>query len=98
MKIRFRQSGGVAGVAKVAEVESAKMPGAEAERLRSLVDDALAEPDPDPDPGMPDEEQFYVEIETEHRRRTILVRRSAVPLPLRPLIDYLQQRAEYEKR
>ena len=98
MKIRFRQSGGVAGVAKVAEVESARIPHDEADRLRALVDEALSHPAPEPGPGLPDEEQFYVEIEIERRRQTILVRRSDVPAPVRPLIDYLEQLAEYEKR
>ena len=98
MIIRFRQSGGVAGVARVAEVDCGRIPEEEAGRLRTMVDRALAEAISEPRPALPDEEQYSVEIEIEHRRETILVARSSVPDPLRPLIEYLDRLAEYEKR
>jgi len=98
MKIRFRQSGGVAGLAKVAEVDSGQIPHGEAGRLQALVDDALSQSIPEAGPAMPDEEQYYVEIEIAERRQTILVARSSMPGPVRPLIEYLEKLAEYEKR
>jgi hypothetical protein len=98
MKIRFRQSGGLAGLAKVAELEADDSASGEAGRLRALVDDALAQPLPESGPAMPDEEQIYVEIEIAQRRRTILVGRSSIPGPVRPLVEYLQEIAQYEKR
>ena len=98
MKIRFRQSGGLAGLAKVAEVDAEQVSGRELDRLRTIVDAALAEAIPESQPALPDEEQYYIEIEIEERRQSILVARSSVPGPLRPLIDYLEKRAEYEKR
>jgi hypothetical protein len=98
MKIRFRQSGGVAGLAKVAEVDTAQLPRSEAGRLQAMVEDALCQASCEPGPTMPDEEQCYVEIEIAEGRQTILVGRSSIPGPLRPLIEYLQTLAEYEKR
>ena len=98
MKIRFRQSGGLAGLAKVAEVDSGLIARGEAGRLRAMVDHALSQSIPEAGPGMPDEEQCYVEIEIAERRETILVGRSSIPGPVRPLIEYLEKLAEYEKR
>lgn len=98
MKIRFRQSGGVAGLAKVAEVDSGKLPGEELARLRRMVEAALAQAIPESPHALPDEELCYVEIEVEHHRQSILVGRSSIPGPLRPLIEYLEEIAEYEKR
>ena len=98
MKIRFRQSGGLAGVARVAEGDSEQVAADELDRLRTMVAEALSEASPGPQPTRPDEEQCYVEIEIESRRESILVGRSSVPATLRPLIEYLEQIAQYEKR
>ena len=98
MKIRFRQSGGFAGLAKVAQVDSDGVPEGEAGRLKTMVDEALVEAVPDAQQALPDEEQYHIEIEIATRRETILVARSSVPGRLRPLIDYLEARADYEKR
>ncbi len=98
MKIRFTQSGGFAGLVKEAQVDSDQVPNDEAGRLQAMVDEALLEAIPEVRRALPDEEQYHIEIEIETRRETILVARSAVPGPLRPLVEYLEQRAEYEKR
>ncbi len=98
MRIRFRQSGGVAGVAKVAEIDSAQVPPQERERLMPLVEQALSAASQRALSGRPDEEQYYIEIEVRRARHTILVSRSCVPDELRPLVDYLAAQARYEKR
>ena len=98
MKIRFRQSGGLAGLTKVAQVDSDQVPDDEAGRLQTMVDEALQQAIPEAQPALPDEEQYHIEIEIETRRETILVARSSVPGPLRPLIEYLEKLADYEKR
>jgi len=98
MKIRFRQSGGFAGLVKVAEVDSGEVAGEEGGRLESMVREALAEAVPESTSAMPDDEQVYIEIEIEERRETILVGRSQVPGPMRPLVEFLEQRARHEKR
>jgi hypothetical protein len=98
MKIRFRRSGGLAGLAKVAQVDSAQVAGDECDRLEAMVDQALSQGVCQDQPARPDEEQYYVEIEIESRRESILVARSSVPAAVRPLIEYLEELAEYEKR
>ena len=98
MKIRFRQSGGLAGLVKVAEVDSGQVGGDEVGRLETMVHEALAEAAPEGNPASPDEEQCFIEIEIEHRRETILVARSGVPGAVRPLVEYLEKLAQYEKR
>ncbi len=98
IKILFRQSGGVAGAAKVAQVDSAKLPGEEQARLEPLVEQALSAESALALSGRPDEEQYKIEIETATVRQTILVSRSTVPGPLEPLVTYLSSIAHYEKR
>jgi len=98
MKIRFRQSGGLAGLVKVAEVDSGQIGGDEVGRLETMVREALAEATPKTDPASPDEEQCFIEIEIHQRRETILVGRSSVPGAVRPLVEYLEKLAQYEKR
>ena len=98
MKIRFRQSGGFAGLVRVAQVDSDQVSGDEVHRLRAMVDEALSEAIPQSQPVLPDEEQYFIEIEIEDRRESILVGRSSVPGPMRPLVEYLETLAEYEKR
>jgi len=98
MKIRFRQSGGFAGLVKVAQVDSDQVPSDEVGALEAMVDQAFSEAVAEPQPALPDEEQYYIEIEIEDRRETILVGRSSVPGPMQPLIEYLEKLAEYETR
>jgi hypothetical protein len=98
MKIRFRQSGGVTGLAKVAEVDAAAIPGDERGRLRAMVDEALTQAPAGPPPAVPDDELYHIEIEIEHRHESILIGRSSIPSALRPLVEYLERLAEYEKR
>jgi hypothetical protein len=98
MRIRFRQSGGFAGLTKVVEVDSEQVSSDEVGRLRTMVDEALSQAIPESQPVLPDEEQYYIEIEIEHRRQSILVARSSVPGPVRPLVEYLEKLADYEKR
>ncbi|NQT17074.1 MAG: hypothetical protein HQ582_30230 [Planctomycetes bacterium] len=98
MKIRFTQSGGFAGLIRTVQVDSDQVPNDEAGRLQTMVDEAFRQAIPEAQPALPDEEQYHIEIEIETRRETILIARSSVPGPLRPLIEYLEQRADYEKR
>jgi hypothetical protein len=99
MKIRFRQTGGFAGLAKSVEIDCERLPPEEAAFFRSLVDQAgffeLPEP---PQRSLPDEEQYSITVEATGRARHLYMSRSGVPAPLRPLVDYLIKRATYEKR
>jgi len=98
MIIRFRQSGGVSGTAKVAEVDSSQVPAEELQRLKALVSRAEATESKRTLSGRPDEEQYFIEIETSEVRHTILVSRSCVGGDLQPLVEYLAGIARFEKR
>lgn len=85
-------------MSKVAEVDSNDISTEEFGELKEMVDNALAQAIPESPPGMPDEEQYYLEIEIDQRRTTIFVTRSSIPDPVRPLIEFMGKLAEYEKR
>ena len=99
MKIKFRQTGGFAGLAKSIEIDCDKISADEAEFLQSLVDQSrffnISEP---VQHVMPDEEQYSITIEAMGHSRNIHMNKSGVPNDLRPLIRYLSKRAKYEKR
>lgn len=99
MKIKFRQTGGFAGLAKSIEIDCDKIPADEAKFLRSLLDQSGFFDLPEPvQRGMPDEEQYSVEVEAVGRLRKIYMNRSSVPDNLKPLIGYMVKCAKYEKR
>jgi hypothetical protein len=99
MKIKFRQTGGYAGLVKSIEIDSEQVSMEEAQRLQSLVDQAAFFDLPDPGQQvMPDEEQYWITIESIGRSRGISMGRSSVPTALKALINYLADQAKYEKR
>jgi hypothetical protein len=99
MKIKFRQSGGFAGLVKSVEIDLDDLSGEEAEELKSLIEQAdffeLPEP---PRQTLPDMEQYSISIEAEGKTRKIHVGRSNRPDNLKPLIKHLAKKAKYEKR
>jgi hypothetical protein len=99
MKIKFRQTGGFAGLAKFIEIDCDKIPADEATFLHSLLDQSgffdLSEP---VQRGIPDEEQYSVEVEAGGHLRKMHMDRSSVPDNLKPLIRYMVKCAKYEKR
>ncbi len=99
MKITFRQTGGFAGLAKSIEIDCDEIPADEAKLLQSLLDQSGFFDLPEPvQRVMPDEEQYFVEVEAVGRSRRITMNRSSVPDSLKPLIKYVAKRAKYEKR
>lgn len=99
MKIRFRQTGGFAGLVKSAEIDTEQLPPAEAEQLASLVTQTHFFELPEPRAtARPDEEQYTLAIESGGRSRELHLGRLSVPAQLKPLVDQLTKRAQYEKR
>lgn len=99
MKIRFRQTGGFAGLVKSIEIDSDEISTEESEFLQSLVDQSkFFNLSGSVQHVMPDEEQYSITVETMARSRSIRTSKSAAPDDLRPLIGYLVKRAKYEKR
>jgi hypothetical protein len=99
VKIKFRQTGGFAGLAKSIEIDCAEIPADEAKFLQSLLDQSGFFDLPEPvQRVMPDEEQYSVTVEAVGRSREMHMNRSSVPDNLKPLIRHIAKRAKYEKR
>ena len=99
MKIEFRQSGGFTGLTKFLEIDSDKITPREAKSLKSLVDQSMFFNIEEPAHRiMPDEEQFFINIEANGRSRSIFMGKSELTDDLKPLVKYLIGRAKYEKR
>jgi hypothetical protein len=99
MKIKFRQTGGFAGLAKSAEVDVNELPPDAAQALQAIVE----EKPKFSIPAMfrfnkPDEEQYSITVENQGQSRQLHMARSNVPAPLQPLVNHLVQNATYEKR
>jgi hypothetical protein len=99
MKIRFRQTGGFAGLVKSAEIDTEQLPPAEAEQLTALVTQANFFELPEPTAAArPDEEQYTIAIESGGRSRELHLGHLSIPAQLKPLVDRVAKRAQYEKR
>jgi len=99
MKIKFRQTGGFAGLTKSAEINRENLSKEESDMLNSLVEQSkfFEIPEPTPD-AAPDIEQYSISIESEGKTREMHLGRSNVPETLKPLIKHIAQKAKYEKR
>lgn len=99
MKIKFRQSGGFAGLVKSAEVECNDPSDEEFGVLKSMVDQAKFFDLPEPAAhAMPDMEQYSISVESEGKTREMHLSRSTIPKELKPLIKHMAGKAKYEKR
>ncbi|MGB3238068.1 MAG: protealysin inhibitor emfourin [Geitlerinemataceae cyanobacterium] len=99
MKIKFRQTGGFAGLTKAIEIDTAQMPPNEAEVLKLMVDRAAFFEVSSPNSrAMPDREQYTISIESEERSRQLYLGASNIPAQLQELVNYLAKQAQYEKR
>ena len=99
MKINFRQSGSFTGLTKFLEIDSDEITNQEAKSLKSLVDQSRFFNVEEPAHRVtPDEEQFFINIETEGHSRSIFIGKSELTDDLKPLVKYLTRRAKYEKR
>jgi hypothetical protein len=99
MKIKFRQTGGFAGLTKAVEIDTAQLSPNEAEVMTLMVDRAsFFEVSAPPSQAMPDREQYSISIESEGRSHQIDLGASNIPAQLKELVDYLAKKAQYENR
>ncbi len=99
MKIKFRQTGGFAGLTKSANLEAEQLSENEAGMLRTWIEQANFWSMPNPSGrSLPDQEQYSITIEASGQSRTVRMGRSAVPTELKPLVDFLLAKATYDKR
>jgi len=98
MKIKFRQTGGFAGLAKSVEIDSRTISGEESEHLEQLLVKSCFFDQPEPaKKAVTDDEQYSISVETEGRFRTFHGNRSTLPDAMKPLIKYLLRVSKYEK-
>jgi hypothetical protein len=100
MKIKFRQTGGFAGLTKSANIDADQLPDNETGMLRTWIEQANFWSMPKPSSGrsLPDQEQYSITIEADGRSRTLHMSYSSVPTELKPLVDFLRSKATYDKR
>jgi hypothetical protein len=99
MKIKFRQSGGFAGLIKSVEINRDDLSEEESDILNSLVEQSKFFEIPEPTPyAAPDIEQYFISVELEGKTREMHVSRANVPKTLKPLIKHIAKMAKYEKR
>ena len=87
MKLRFRQSGGFAGLARGCEVAVAAL----SPELRALLDHALAQPaaKPIPPAGGADITQYSLAVDTPGSARELRFDDTTLPPALAPLLAHL---------
>ena len=97
MRIRFVQSGGFAGLRRVATLDTGALPPKQARELEALVDRSgfFELPEKLRAPGA-DRFQYTVTVESADRQHTVQVTDGAVPPELQALLDTLRDAAQPE--
>ncbi|MGB7443178.1 MAG: protealysin inhibitor emfourin [Coleofasciculaceae cyanobacterium] len=99
MKIKLRQTGGFAGLAKSIEIDTEKISPDEAKMLKSLVNQSSFFELPQPMmAAMADQEQYSIKVESKDQSRELHLSKASTPEQLKPLIDCIAKQAKYEKR
>ncbi len=92
MLISLERSGGFAGISKVIEIDSAKLPQNQAEQLLMLLETAnffnlpayIAD-----ESKQRDRFQYTLTVEDKNKQHTVTVNESSIPETLKPLIDWI---------
>ncbi|NJP08398.1 MAG: hypothetical protein HC866_02105 [Leptolyngbyaceae cyanobacterium RU_5_1] len=95
MQISFERSGGFTGIPMRATVDTASLPSAEANHLRSLIESAnfFRLPSAVAPSAQPDRFQYQLTVAENNREHTVTMGESTVPGTLRPLLDWLMETA-----
>ena len=100
-RLRLRRSGGFAGIATEAAIDTAELDPREAEPLLAALDAvdlrSLAERRPPP-PGPPDTFRYVLDVERGDAKYSIALAEADVPHALRPVLAALSARAHPVRR
>jgi hypothetical protein len=92
--IHFERSGGFAGITQSLEIKSDTLSREDQDHLRKMINDSgfftFVE---DGDSGLPDQFNYVITIKNDKQENTINIGESSIPAKLRPLVDYLTQKA-----
>ena len=101
MRISFERSGGFAGITMKTAVDEKDLTPDEAQKLRQLVE----ETDFFNSPGkitsrspQPDRFQYELKLEEKGRQNTVTVSEEVLPEKLKPLIQWLMEKARQTKK
>jgi hypothetical protein len=92
MHILFERSGGFAGRKLEGSLDCSTLPRAQVRRLRELLDKSGffdLPPVLQSDGAGADRFNYRVTVETEERKHTVEADETAMPEPMRPLLDFL---------
>jgi hypothetical protein len=102
MRIHFERSGGLAGINDRIELDTTSMPTDEVNRLQQLVDSSnffnLPSKSPSPKPGSADYFYYKIKIQADGREHEIRTNDITIPEELEPLLDFLQNKIQSEKK
>jgi hypothetical protein len=94
MKVVFRQTGGIAGLVRGAEIDEDDVPPSEARKLRDLVErSGLKESFERHDERARDAQVYRIEVTSDGRRLRFEFDESSMPREAAPLVAFLQSRA-----
>jgi hypothetical protein len=92
--IYFERSGGFAGIAQTLEMKSDTLSQDDQDHLRKMIKDSgffsFAE---ESKTGLPDQFNYVITIKNDEQEKTIRMGETNMPASLRPLVDYLRQKA-----
>ena len=101
MRISFERSGGFAGITAKTTVDEKDLAPDEAQKLRQLVEGAdffnLSKKNM-PRSSRPDRFQYELSLEESGRQHTMTMSEESMPLKLRPLINWLMEKARQTKK
>jgi hypothetical protein len=106
MKIYFERSGGIAGILMSTEVDTHSLPPDEAHKIQGMIDNAkffdLKESSSQPPKRAADYFKYKVTVQTEEeegeKQNTIQTNDITMPSDLRPLINYLIEKATKKRQ
>ncbi len=99
MKIKFRQSGGYAGLTKGCEINTELLSAEEAQELKSLVDQSgILEAESKKSPNVADAFNYNLVIETIKKTYRLSFDEQSLPEEVIPLIDFLEDCSDYIRR
>jgi hypothetical protein len=96
-KIYFERSGGFAGIPSSTMVDIHSLPPDEAHKIQDMIDNAKGffyQPSKLLPPHGADYFKYKVRVETEEKQNTIETNDITMPSELRPLINYLMEKAK----
>lgn len=99
MRVKFLQSGGVVGVPRACEFDSARMPPDDARELESLVDaSGLSASGEFITPAARDLRLYEIRVERDDASVAVTFDDETLPEQARPLVSFLRRNAKPQER